>query len=227
MFERRIKLLEKLICCAEKAYIAEHMFISFGTLLGAIRPTLRRPVLEAPHYARGIMEHDTDMDVGFLADRFQSGQRDTYYHYCHEAGLFSSWAHPSHRIRRRQDNNDILWFSAKENKQKCCQWFMFDFKGYMFHSKGSNWAHERKFPMAKYPRKEGVQALGLGVPAKFFKELVKIDFEGLKVNVPKMSGSLLDCWYPGWHMPKKGGASAKKTVLVIDRWGNEKSWKIL
>ena len=226
MFEDRLRLLDKLKCCADKARIAEHQFISFGTLLGAVRPTLRRPKEGPPYYARGTMEHDKDMDVGFLADKFIPEQRITYYHYCHEAGLFP-WPKPSQRIRKRQDNNDILWFSAKLGKQRCCQWFFFEFKNYLFHSKGTAWNNEQKFSFRKYPRMEDAQSIMLGAPAKYFDKLIEIDFEGLRVNVPLLSGSLLDFWYRGWHTPHKGGASGKRIVGIVQRWADQKSWKIL
>jgi len=226
MFEDRIRLLDKLHLCADKARIAEHQFISFGTLLGAVRPTLRRPNNEPPYYARGIMQHDKDMDIGFLADKFQPGQRETYYHYCHEEGLFS-WPKPSHRIRKRQDNNDILWFSTKLGKQRCCQWFFFKFKDYLFHSKGAAWNNERKFSFRKYPRMEDAQSVMLGAPARYFDKLIEIEFEGIRVNVPLRSGSLLDWWYRGWHTPHKGGASGKRIVGIVQRWDDQKSWKIL
>lgn len=223
----RIELLSKLKACAIKAGIEEHQFISFGTLLGAIRPSKRMEGPQGPHYARGFLEWDKDADIGFLADKFHPIHREEYYHYCHEAGLFSHWAHPTHRIRRRQDNNDILWFSVKLGKQRCCQWFFFEWKNYMWHSKGKNWTHEKKFAKAKYPRKEDTQALMLGAPAKYFTELTEIDFEGLPMRAPLMSGSLLDFWYKGWSVPHKGGASSKKIVGVVDRWDNSKTWKIL
>jgi len=225
MFAKRIKLLEKLICCADRAGIAKYQFISFGTLLGAVRPTLRRPQDGPPHYSRGIMQHDTDMDVGFQADKFNPILREEYYHYCHEAGMINSWEKPATRIRRRQDNNDILWFSAKLNKEKCCQWFFFEHQNRMVHTKGDDWTKDRKFPIKKYPRKEGSQALCLGAPARYFDELMPINFEGITVNVPVQSGSLLDWWYPGWAVPKIGGSSAKKVVLIIEKWDNQRSWK--
>ena len=227
MFAKRIKLLEKLICCADRAGIAKYQFISFGTLLGAVRPTLRRPQDGPPHYSRGIMQHDTDMDVGFQADKFNPILREEYYHYCHEAGMISSWEKPATRIRRRQDNNDILWFSAKLKKEKCCQWFFFEAKGYMWHSKGFDWTKDRKFPLKKYPRGVEADAVCLGAPAMFFDELMEIEFEGLKVNVPVKAGSLLDFWYPGWDTPKHGGASAKKIVMVVEKWTQPNKWKIL
>jgi len=227
MFEKRIRLLDKLQCCADRAEIAEYQFIAFGTLLGAVRPTLRQEVTGPPFYSRGIMQHDTDMDMGFLADKFHPDQREAYYHYCHEMGMMSNWTRPAQRIRRRQDNNHILWFSARLGHQKCCQWFFFEHKNYSWHSKGSDWTKERKFPMAKYPRREGSQALCLGAPAKFLQELMPLEFEGLNVNAPRHAGSLLDFWYPGWSVPKKGGSSAKRIVLTVDRWKDEKSWKLV
>lgn len=217
-------LLEKLVKCAEKADIADKQFIAFGSLLGAIRPSLRRLEDGTPYYQRGRIPSDHDMDVGFLPIIWE--RKDAYFNYCREAGLFSNWEYPAHRQRRRQDNNELVWFSVKLHKKRCCQWFFFPHKRYMFHSKARNWIRERKFPYAKYPHKDTDQAIALGAPLRYFDKLVPFEFEGVPVNVPAKSGSLLDWWYNGWGIPAKG-ASEKKIVMVIPEWKNPQKWKIL
>ena len=225
MFKKRIELIEKCLCCADKAGIVDKMFISFGTLLGSLRPTLRYPKEGEPYYDRGFMSHDKDQDLGFLPMHPQ--QKEAYFNYCCEAGMFSHWEYPAHRKKRRQDTGEFVWFSVKLHKKRCCQWFFFEYKQYMLHSKGAAWVKERKFPTKLYPYKRDTQAIALGAPLAPFKELIEIDFEGLPMNVPLHSGELLDYWYPSWHMPRKGGASKKNIVVIVNRWENPKSWRIL
>ena len=58
--------------CAKKAGIYDNMFLAYGSLLGAVR-------------SGGIIEHDDDMDVGFIGAP-QSGVED-YVGYLSAAGL--------------------------------------------------------------------------------------------------------------------------------------------
>jgi hypothetical protein len=224
MSKKHQKLLETLKLCAEKAGIEDRQFLAFGSLLGSVRPTLRRTPEGIPYYKRGQIPWDHDSDVGFLPIHWE--RKDAYFNYCREAGLFSHWEYPAHRIRRRQDNDEIVWFSTKLNKKRCCQWFFFEHKKYMFHSKGKAWLAEKKFHHADYPRKEGVHAIALGAPLKYFDGLVPFEFEGVPMNAPAKSGSLLDFWYPGWGMPKQGGASRKDIVMLIRDWSRPETWKL-
>ncbi len=229
--ETGISLLEALKECQQEVGIYEHCFLSFGTLLGAIRPSKRDydDRTKKPIYKRGIISYDGDMDLGILVDRITSEQREGYFKICKERGLMDNWAEPHKRKMRRQDNKELLWFSTKRHKpgMKCCQWHFFDFKGYVLHSKGRRWLSPRKFSTLLYPRGKEAQGMALASPAKYFKELVEIDFEGIKYNVPLMVGSILDYWYPNWHTPKKGGSSKKNVVVVIYDWRNRNSWRIL
>ena len=74
---------------------------------------------------------------------------------------------------------------------------------------------------------KGAQAVMLGAPSAHFDKLIEIDFAGLPVNVPLNSGTLLDFWYRGWYQPRKGGASGKKIVGIVNRWADPGTWKIL
>jgi len=223
------ELLKVVKECQQEAGIYEHCFISFGTALGGVRPTIRRYHKSKPYFTRGFMEHDGDSDMGILGDRITPEQRENYYEICKSKGLMNNWAVPDKRRVRRPDTNEYLWFSLKAKKggPKMCQWFFWDFKGYSWHGKGRKWLSPRKFSTLQFPREGTAQGLALGAPAKYFKELIEIDFEGMKHHVPLCIGSLIDFWYPGWYQPKKGGASAKKMVLVINDWTKQSSWRIL
>lgn len=228
-YEQAHYLLKTLKSCAIKAGIYENMFISFGTLLGAIRPTIRYHHKPEPYWARGVMSHDKDMDLGILKDRCEPQQLEKYFSYCCRERLMSHWGNINDRQQRRRDDGSLLWFSVKNAKDqiKCCNWMFFEFNGWSYHSKGKRWLSPRKMQYVDIKIKRKSQALGKGIPAKFVRELIEIDFEGLKFNAPRMSGTLLDMWYPGWHEPRKGGASKKESVLVVGEWGDPDTWRIM
>ena len=52
---------------------------------------------------------------------------------------------------------------------------------------------------------------------------VEMDFEGIKINVPKLAGSVLDAWYSGWPIPKKD-QSSDKILMIIPDWDKPKKW---
>lgn len=219
-----IKLLNAAFECARSVGIYEKSCFGFGTVLGAIRPTLRTDKVPA-YYTRGLMQHDHDSDICLL--NLTREEKENYFRACKDAGLFK-WTHPhtpKERVSRKPDG-EILWFSIVEPKEKarCCQWMCYDYGGYLWHTKGKRWLG--KFDKKKYSIKSGHQAIAKGTLSKYYRELTEIDFEGMKANIPLMSGSLLDDWYGGWAVPKKSGASRKKVVCVIGDWNNQKTWRI-
>jgi len=217
--EQGTELFERAIKCAKKAGIYDKMFPAFGTMLGGVRPTKSKE-----GFRLGFMEHDKDADIGFLPCSVE--QKDAYYKYCKEDGLLAMWPHPSHRIRRTLDG-EIMWFSIKHAKAvRSCNWFFFEYNGYMWHSKFDRWTHVDKFPEVSKKMKKKLQGVALGAPAHMFKEMVPFEFEGLEMHIPKNYGMLLDYWYPYWHKPHKGGSSKKNRILLIDNWENKSGWKI-
>ena len=216
--------------CAVKAGVYPYWFLAFGTLLGAARPTLRKyadpPYKADPHYALGLMAHDDDMDIGVFADNITAEQEEAYIAYLKEEKCFR-WRR---KFQRRFDNNRLLWFSMRREKPpdgtKMCHWFFYEWNDIMWHSKGSKWINELKFPSRKFPHKADDQAIGLGVPAKALtKEVVEIEFEGEAYNVPATTGKVLDYWYPKWFTPA-GGSSRKTYVMCAPDWANQKTWRI-
>ena len=209
--EKVIDILGKLMECAKKAGIYQNTFLGYGTLLGKVREN--RPI-----------KHDPDADVCILADKCTQEQEQEYYLQCQKMGLFK--ARPN-RIRKRGDNGRFLWFSVKEYKQgcKCCNWFQQRWNGYYWHSKAHTWVWKIGGHL-KPPVGEAV-AIMKGVKEDLFDGgLTEVDYCGIKINIPKRYGTLLDIWYPNWAIPKKGGASDESRLLIVKQWENEKTWSI-
>jgi hypothetical protein len=214
-----VKLLIKAKECAIEAGVYDKMFLSFGTLLGAIRPTKD----ENHKYRLGLMEHDDDMDIGWLP--MSEDKKKAYFESCIKHGLFNWGLSNRHSV---MTNGDIMWFSIKDGENvRSCNWFFFEWDNFMWHSKGGLWLNEIKFPSNIFPRSEDAQGVMLGAPAEHFKQLTEIDFEGEKFNVPLNAGSLCDFWYPGWAVPRNGGASSKHCCGIINDWEDKNTWKII
>lgn len=218
--EGEINLLRKIRECLIEAGLYDRTILGFGTLLGAIRPTKREDL----RYHLGFITWDHDADLILLYT--DPEEREKYFEICKKRKLFE-WPNPSGRIQRKP-NGEIIWFSLKDKKKmvRCCNWFGITYKGIQWHSKGKKWTVNEKFDFKRYNYNQDYDAICKGVPDKYFANLMEINFEGMKFNVPVMSGSLLDLWYPGWAVPRKGGASKKDTVMLIKRWDDLKTWRI-
>lgn len=209
--------------CAVDAGLYENWFLSFGTLLGAVR---RSPRGLQKQLEYGIIEHDDDLDIGILSDRVTASQEAKYVELVRAAGLFGV----RDRHQYRTDNGRHAWASMRRYEPptgtKCCHWFWFEYKGYMWHSKGRAWVEGAKFHnLVDF---DGYyEAAALGAPVQFFNKMIEIDFEGGKYNIPLWAPALCDFWYPGWMIPKPGGASAKAVVLGIKSWGDKDTWQIM
>lgn len=220
--QSEIKLLKKLRECMIDVGIYEYAHLGFGTCLGAVRPTKRADL----QYHLGLMEHDHDSDCCHLAENYPPEKIEEYFRECGKRGLFN-WPNKSTRVQRKP-SGEIVWFSTKDSKHgaRCCQWFTYPWKGYRWHSKGKRWTVNEKFDMRKFNYDSSYEAIAKGTPEKYYQSLTEIDFEGFKMNIPTMAGSLLDCWYPGWSIPKKGGASRKNIVCLMKKWDNQKTWRV-
>ena len=212
-------LLRDIKSCAVKADIYHAWFLAFGTLLGACRTGSK---------GNGIIEHDDDMDIGIFADQITAEQENAYVAYLHEVKAFRE----RKKEERRTDTNRRVWFTLRREQPpdgtKCCHWLFYQWNGFMWHSKGRQWLNESKFPPNKYPRHPLDEAIGKGVIGTNLLpgELVEVDFEGGQYNVPAKAGNLMDIWYPGWAVPKKGGASAAEYVQKIGKWNDPMTWRI-
>ncbi len=196
------------------------MFLSFGTLLGAIRPSKRQGFT----YHTGFISYDKDADIGWLPLTPQ--EKDRYFECCMNAGLFN-WDRYD-RSSRLGLEEELVWFSLKGNGYaRACNWFFFKWNDYFWHTKGRLWLSEYKFPSKQYPRKKTAQGMMLGAPSRYFFPLKKIIFEGNDFNIPLKAGSLCDLWYSGWHEPREGGASSKQVTGIINDWDDKNTWEVL
>ena len=184
--------LARQVECAKQVGIYDQMFLSFGALLGYIRHD-------------GMIPGDDDWDVGILGDNVSIEQQEEYIKLLEEPtddfpekGLFTY----RKRLSRRLDNK-YFWLSVRgksvDDCFKCCNWFFWEKHGYMWHSKGKG-------------------SLVKGAPKDYFEIGEEIDFLGVKIRVPKMTGALLDLWYPEWATQRMGGNSSKKILLKNVNW---------
>lgn len=219
--------LKDIYSCAKEAGIEDAVFVGFGLLLGIVREG-------------DFIKHDNDIDMCVRADLITPTQELNYYNYLHEKGLFFSRDHKSfRRVEKGFGINKIVpgssneqvrftWFSLRKriNHLKFCHWFFFPWNGYQWHSKSGKWITPRKFDPKLWNYKRTDEAMMKGIPANYIEKLTKYKFHGIKINVPLMVGSCLDFWYPGWLIPRNGGASAKKIGCIVGDWKDKTTWKV-
>jgi hypothetical protein len=102
---------------------------------------------------------------------------------------------------------------------------MFKWNGFYWHSKGGRWVSRRKFDNREFPYVPSDDAIMKGIPQQYLDRLAEAKFHGIKVQFPAKIGTCADFWYPGWWLPKEGGASKKRVVCVVRDWKDEKTWK--
>lgn len=214
------ELLGEMVKSGENAGIKDAMFLGFGALLGYIM-------------VGDIPGNDDDTDICILSDRITTDSAIRYVEDMNKPKTINGIKYP-HGLGEcnwrmcdpRDDTGMPLWVSVGHKKQqangvKSCNWFMFEHSGFMWHSKGSKWVGkvgDRSSSKSK--------AACLGQPVDTLKDLIEIDFHGVKINMPKKAGTCVDWWYPGWVLDGEG-SSAHNRVLIVPDWNNKKSWKIL
>ena len=213
--ESALRLFKALLASANEAGITDAWFPGFGTLLGIVREN-------------DFIEHDDDLDMCILADHITKEQGQAYYDACNKRGLFKF----RRKVQRRSDNDRFLWFSLKGERKgvKSCNWFFFEHNNYSWHSKGRKWAFGPKFKASGNIFKEGdYEARGKGIPSRLFENMVMCPFKfhGLKFKIPEKYGSILDNWYPGWKIPKRGGCSRQEADLYVTDWRKPKKWRTI
>ncbi len=196
--------------CADRAEIRHALFVGFGLCLGIVRE-------------RDFIGHDNDIDMCVLSERIEKEQEEAYFNYLVEKDMF----YARMRVTRRDDTCRFTWFSLRKRSDhsKFCHWFFFPWSGYYWHTKAGLWVTNKKFD-TKYKFNQEYDALMKGVPQEYIPGLTAIDFNGLAMQVPEKTGACLDFWYPGWYLPKKGGASAKKIVATVKDWHDKRTWKV-
>ena len=186
--------LARQVECAKQAGIYDSMFLAFGTLLGQVR------------HNGSMIPGDDDLDLGFISEEITPEQETEYIR------LIGSptKAFPNHglfeyrrEITRRRDRGGHFWLSCRgrpvETCFKCCHWFFWTRYGYTWHSKGPG-------------------SFVKGAPAQFFGKGPEVEFLGVTVRVPKMTGALLDFWYTDWFTQRMGGNSARKVLMENVDW---------
>ncbi|MCP3683512.1 MAG: LicD family protein [bacterium] len=176
---------------AREAEIYPYFFLAYGSLLGYVRE-------------KGMITDDSDMDVGILADKVDKGQIDHFIRALRDKGLYT--ARETHQVNPASGKH--WWTSIKNHGEgmKCCNWFQFEFKGWLWHHKG---------PGARIK----------GAPAEYFKIGPEIEFLGTKIHIPKFSGALCDFWYPDW-LTKRSGSSFG-IDMKVKNWKDKSTWKII
>lgn len=189
--------LARQVECAQLAGMYDSMFLAFGALLG---------------YARngGMIPGDDDLDVGFISEKITAAQEKEYIRLAGEPtehfpehGLFEY----RRELSFREDNKRPFWISIRgrpaEACFKCCHWFFWTQYGYTWHCKGRG-------------------TLVKGAPAEYLEIGPEIEFLGVKIHIPKMTGAILDLWYTDWWTTRLGGNSARKVLMEVSDWSKMK-----
>lgn len=212
--------------CAVAAGIYHAWFLCFGTLLGAVRPSIRR-LGEKSFYDRGVIDNDDDMDVGILSDCVTAEQEQRYVDLLRSHGLTKS----RDVTQIRDDTGRLLWKSIRGEKApngtKTCNWFWQLHHGYYWHSKGLDWVdpYKNKFNANEVPYSPEDKAIMLGIPKSILFELYEITLYGSGYHIPVHYGTCLDWWYPQWLTPRST-TSARKRHCIVKDWNNEATWRI-
>lgn len=241
--ERKQKALECIRTfyeCAEEVGIRDALFVNFGLLLGIIREG-------------DFIAHDHDVDMCVKQDMITPEQELRYFLLLKKRGMFFArrrWSFKEDAAgfmsqRVFVEEGDVTeeplpvveadrrvrftWFTLRKRKgyPRFCHWFFFNHDRYAWHTKAGRWLTKSKFdPVVwQYDANKDV-AIMKGCPQEYVEELLRIKFYGLEIQIPAAYGSLLDFLYPGWRIPRKGGASAKKIVCVVGNWEDRSTWRI-
>jgi hypothetical protein len=211
-----IEQMHRIRQIAKDAGIYHAMFPGFGTLLGFVREN-------------SLIPHDDDTDMCVLSELITKEQEDAFVRGLQEAKMFEY----RRKMEKRTDNGRLLWLSLKSSNRhghgiypgsaKSCIWFFFRYRGFYFHSKGRAWITKLG---PKLHVSEDHEAIGKGVGEHLFSNFIERDFCGQKYMIPAMYGTLCDLWYRNWKTPK-GGASREEMVIVIQKWEDEETWRLI
>ncbi len=210
--------------CAKNAGIYDKCFLAFGSLLGYVRE-------------RGFIGHDNDMDIGILADNLTVKQINAYVAELlrpskidkdvvkllktldmegylrkdgkpkHPRGLYGYREH----TEKNAVTGKLFWTTIRAFPRsvgyKCCNWFMFEHKGFVYHHKGGD---------SKIK----------GIPSVFINEIgPEVEFLGTKVHIPRNAGACLDYWYPDPMTPRVAVSKSEGQLLKVRDWNTPNNWE--
>lgn len=227
-FEIARQMLAETKDCALEAGIYHAWFLSFGTCLGAVRHSKRvDPDIHDITFVRGIIQTDDDMDIGLLADKITPEQEQKYVELLRDRQMFRKRDEHAYR----PDTGRHTWMSMRRHAPprgaRCCHWYWFKHKDFLWHSKAKRWVAPNKFSPQKVSYQMSDEGIALGIPAKLFERFAEVEFEGGKYNIPMLYGSVLDYWYPGWINPKSHCSSKQTFVLRIPKWKEPGRWVMM
>lgn len=217
-----LRQMWKVQWCAEQAGIADKTFLSYGTLLGITRNGY-------------LLPWDSDVDFSILADQITAEQELDFYKFLNMKRVFPGekdpvWLFEYRRsMQYRKDTGRPVHISLKSerNGTKCCIWYQYAWNGFYWHSKSGNWLGKIGLRLGLIQSKAQAEAIAKGIPEHLFAEMIPIDFEGYRYNIPLWYGTCLDYWYPGWAIPKAKGASKCEYLCIIPKWSDPKHWKMV
>lgn len=141
-----------------------------------------------------------------------------------------------HNINFGTENDRLLWLSLMSDYPgtKNCLWFFFPWKGFLWHCKGGRWLSkigrkpelQNKLP-CDFHHPDKYESIMKGNTLDYFDKLLPKRFIGGTFNVPFRYGSLCDEWYPDWATPRIGGASARHTIVLVEKWNDENTWRFI
>jgi hypothetical protein len=206
---------------AGEAGMRERLWLGFGGVLGLLRDG-------------DFIQHDDDLDMCIHGSDTGEAER-RYLELVSKPGSFDGKVSLFEHRKRQEffgdQNGQPVWFSCgpispAKGGVKACHWFGWNYNGMWWHSKGVRWVNGKKF--GRYGNKtQSAAALALGMPVRYCEDLIDVDFKGVRVRVPRLSGHCVDFWYPGWVTPRAGGSSAQRHVLAIGNWADKKTWKTI
>ncbi len=165
-------------------------FVCFGSLLGLVRD-------------RGIIENDTDIDIGIPFEFINEKQIRS---------CFKRYDYEQYKIIRRDDidrtlfgvpnNEDLAYISFVHPTLPCVDifaWYLHD--GIRYHT--YDYFNEKKEHPSKYVFK-GIREEWINHVDKSMFGTIKHPLFARNLPFPFMYGHLLDTWYPDWKTPRTG-----------------------
>ena len=212
--------------CAKNEGIYDQCFLAFGSLLGYVRErgfighdndmdlgiladnlTVKQinryvaELLKPTVIPRKLVKFLNSLEMNGYIDR-ETGRPK------HPRGLYGYREHTEKNVI----TGKLFWTTIrafpKSVGYKCCNWFMFEHKGYMYHHKGQD-------------------SKVKGIPTGFINEIgPEVEYLGTKVHIPRNAGACLDFWYPDPMTPRSAVSKSEGQILKVKRWDDPNKWEM-